>query len=60
LVVKVDERKAWSKTCSYFGEGGREVYLKFYVGELPIFRNIGDGPIKWFFLGNKKERKKKR
>jgi len=59
----VGQRKAWSKTCSYFGEGGRgkEVYLRFYVGELPIFHisHIGEGPIKWFFWGGGKKDKNK-
>jgi hypothetical protein len=41
-----------------FCGGGREVYLRSYVGEFHIFHNISDGPIKWFFLGEKRKKRK--
>jgi hypothetical protein len=36
---------------------GKEAYLGFYIGgSAPCSKNIGNGPIKWLLLGEKKKK----
>ncbi len=51
-LLKGGQKTSMIKTRIYFGEG---CILASMLGSDPMFKNIGDGPIKWLLLRQEKK-----